>query len=151
VNLLEIIFARCMPEPNSGCWLWLGALNTHGYGWMWRREIKRPEEAHRIVFRELHGSIPPRMGVLHHCDNRSCCNPDHLYLGSDADNARDRKRRGRNRHQTGEHNSFAKLTAVDVQSIRKSTARQIDIAAAFGITQTHVSRIKRGMVWQHII
>lgn len=83
------------PEPNTGCHLWAGAVNAHGYG---RLTVGKTQLlAHRIAWVLRFGDIPDGLGVLHRCDLPACVNPDHLFLGSQLDNARDmaKKRRGR--------------------------------------------------------
>jgi len=97
-----------------------------------------------------HGEIPAGICVLHHCDNRACCNPDHLYLGTKLDNARDRVRRKREGDRRGEKNGRAKLTADDVRTIRSSKTNQCVLAADYGISQAMVSQIQRGVAWRHI-
>jgi hypothetical protein len=74
------------------CWVWKRGLD-HGYGSF--RVNGRAERAHRMAWKLVKGPIPERMHVLHHCDNPPCVNPAHLYLGTDKENARDRKERGR--------------------------------------------------------
>jgi hypothetical protein len=80
-------------EKTDGCWLWTGHLNRGGYG-----EIRikgRAVSAHRFAWQLVHGPIPIGMLVMHRCDNPTCVRPDHLALGTDADNMRDRDAKGR--------------------------------------------------------
>ena len=82
-----------VPEPMSGCWIWVGGTNKKGYAHlkydmkMWR--------GNRFSWEAFKGPIPIGLCVLHHCDNRLCVNPEHLFLGTDLDNARDRDAKGR--------------------------------------------------------
>lgn len=85
------------PEPNSGCWIWTGTESRYGYGQL--RLNGTWTLAHRKSF-ELHkGEIPAGLSVLHHCDNRLCVNPDHLYAGTAMNNVQDMLKRGRGRWQ----------------------------------------------------
>lgn len=80
------------PEPNTGCWLWLHGTQKFGYGF-----FKHAGEvnAHRVAWLLYRGQIPPKMHVLHHCDVPQCVNPEHLFLGTQADNMKDCARKGR--------------------------------------------------------
>jgi hypothetical protein len=92
------LFQRSMPEPNTGCLLWIGTTPCrHGYGRI--RVIGRtsPVLVHRIAFELAHGPIPAGMKVCHCCDTPACLNPDHLFLGTQRDNLRDMYDKGRAR------------------------------------------------------
>ncbi len=80
-------------EPNTGCWLWGGAINSHGYGFFTRLDGRKNIKAHRAAWILYRGRIPDGLFVLHNCpsgDISGCCNPDHLWLGTQGDNMRDR-------------------------------------------------------------
>ena len=91
-------------EPNSGCWLWAGRLNEHGYGTTTvthRTGVYRSWYAHRVAWLLHRGPIPKGLCVLHRCDNRACVNPDHLWLGTRRDNQRDMVKKGRSMEGSG--------------------------------------------------
>jgi hypothetical protein len=93
IPLLTRFEMQHIPEPNSGCWLWLGATSPSGYGNIYAfGSSLRAHRASWVIFR---GAIPAGMHVLHKCDTPSCVNPDHLFLGSHADNMADKVRKGR--------------------------------------------------------
>lgn len=81
-------------DKTGACWNWTGSVNTWGYGQI-RDEDGKYTTAHRISYRLAHGSIPPGQSVLHRCDNTRCVNPEHLFLGSQADNMADKTAKGR--------------------------------------------------------
>lgn len=84
---------RLIPEPNSGCWLWEGAVNSDGYG-----EIRRDRKnfkVHRLAWEEANGPIPRGLNVCHTCDVPACCNPGHMFLGTQLDNVTDMRVKGR--------------------------------------------------------
>lgn len=89
---LQRILDKLSPEPNTGCWLWLGFENR-GYGYVWFDGNAR--RVHRIIYDLLREPIPEGMSVLHGCDVPLCCNPDHLFLGTQRDNMDDCRHKGR--------------------------------------------------------
>lgn len=104
--------------------------------------------AHRLSYIAFIGPIPDGMCVLHRCDRPACINPEHLWLGTDADNMRDKCEKGRHRCGAGESHGMAKLTDADVSAIRSKYATgnilQRELAAEFGVAQSHVSMILAG-------
>jgi hypothetical protein len=146
MDLASLIAYRSIPEPNSGCWIWLGGL-THGYGSM--RIGRGTDRVHRVMWLATHGEIPRGMCVLHHCDNPACCNPDHLYIGTKADNARDMFKRNRVSRR-GINNGRAKLTPEQVKDIRASKLNQQILANCYGVTQGTISHIQLGIAWKDV-
>lgn len=128
-------------------------LSPGGYGMASVKENGkwRARRVHRVVWAEVHGPIPEGMFVCHHCDNPPCINIDHLFLGTPADNMRDRDAKGRNaRGLTHWH----KLTAEEVWAIRDRLAEENStqevIAREFGVSQVMVSRIYLNRSWRSL-
>lgn len=145
VTLAEI-FARVTPEPNAGCWLWVGNVSPKGYGQMTVQG--RTRGAHRLAFEAVHGPQPSHVCVCHRCDVPSCCNPDHMFPGSHADNAADRGRKARGHRPTGERNANARLSAADVAAIRASDEPGTVLAARYGVSRATVSMIRNHKTWR---
>src|SRR4051794_35999147 len=89
----ESLWARCSPEPNTGCWLWIGYVGDDGYPAIATRF--KPMRAHRAAWMVTHGPIQEGLVVCHKCDQPLCINPAHLFLGTPADNTRDMVAKGR--------------------------------------------------------
>ena len=81
--------ARYLPEPNSGCWLWVGYIGSHGYGEVTGRKTQREKMAHRRAWQLFHGIIPEGAFICHRCDVKICVNPSHLFVGTAATNMQD--------------------------------------------------------------
>jgi hypothetical protein len=134
-------------EPNSGCWLWTAALVGHGrYGtfWVdkdfWKGRMCGAHVASIFLFK----GIRPEEGkhVLHKCDVSQCVNPDHLFIGTHKDNMRDMITKGR-------HNTPRVLTNDQVCAARHMRSLRYnvkDIAAIFGISRSHMSRVVAGVL-----
>ena len=134
-------------EPDE-CWEWQGATRRDGYGALtWHGKTSA---AHRVAYALHHGApIPAGMKVLHRCDNRVCCNPSHLFLGTQQDNMRDMFTKGRS--LAGEKNPQAKLTRKQVSYIRSSSSANITcraLAARLGVAFTTINAIRNNRIWR---
>ena len=131
------------------CWEWQRAHHPKGYGtFLWRGRFVR---AHRLAFLLSGGFLADGECVCHTCDNPACCNPKHLFAGTQKKNIDDCVRKGR--LARGERNGIAKLCAADVIAIRrayKGGESQTQIAERHGLDQSCVSYIVRGKTWKHI-
>ncbi len=132
------------------CWEWKGRSGHYGYGaFDWGG---RPHIASRLAYELTTGKDPGSLFVCHTCDNPPCCNPRHLWLGTHRDNMRDAAKKGRMKGGglMGEAHGCAKLSEADVLAIRKSAARNCDLAAHYGITPEAISSIRRRVTWRHV-
>lgn len=137
-TLRERFDTKWLGDPNSGCWLWTDCLHHNGYGQISLGRGKPSGRAHRISWELNKGPVPAGALVLHKCDVRSCVNPDHLFLGTPAENMNDMIAKGRAKHPR-------KFSSSQIDQIRNSQAPQKDIAALFGISQAYVSQIRSGI------
>lgn len=143
---------RYIPEPNSGCWIWLGMYQVgRDYGlFCYKRKTVR---AHRAAWELFCGPIPHGHGVLHKCDNPSCVNPDHLMTGTQKDNMSDASKKNRMARMYGEHSNNSKLNENMVRAIRleaASGATTRKLVQRFGIVKSTVRRIINGQTWPHV-
>lgn len=147
---------KSIPEPNSGCWLWCDAPDVYGYG---RLQVGgKAVKAHRVSYEHYIGPVPQGMCVCHRCDTRSCVNPDHLFIGSNADNSADMVRKGRAattiNPNPGESNGKAKLSEVDaVQALLMVFQRGMTRAAVareLGVTADSIAKLCSGRTWKHL-
>ncbi len=146
----EALKARFMTKvvKTKTCWVFTGAPSFWGYGKFGPRH--RVQGAHRFAYETFVGKIPKGIFVCHSCDNRICVNPEHLFLGTPADNMRDMVNKGRS--ASGERCHLSKLTTKKVAEIRRlyfvENKSQDEIAKMFGVWQTNVSSIVRGCTWK---
>lgn len=136
----------------NDCWIWTGYRDKNGYGSVSNGRGKSGIRAHRFSYELFKGEISQGLYVLHKCDNPSCVNPDHLFLGTPKENYEDSKNKGRNTR--GEKQKKSKIKDVDVIEIRKlySTGEKTfaDISKMYGISRTTAHRIVKKMIWKHI-
>jgi hypothetical protein len=146
--LLVRLWAKVSPEPNSGCWLWLGAVGSNGYPLL--SVGNRSTRAHRLIWELCFGPIPVGRLVCHRCDVPCCINPGHLFLGTPAENMADMytKRRG----PTGERNGRARLTADQVAEIRqlRDQFSPLELANRFAVSRSAVYLVLKNKSWRQL-
>lgn len=126
-------------DKSGECHLWTGAKHPFGYG------QAATKLAHRLTWENTNGPIPKGLCVLHKCDNPPCCNPEHLFLGTKGDNARDCAAK--------ERSSTRKLTGPQVLEIRARRANGetgIVLARAFGVSEKNIGHIVHRETWKHL-
>lgn len=157
MTALQRLTARIRAGDPRECWPWTGVLNRWGYGQFWMDG--KNYNASRAVYLLLVGSIPAGLVVCHRCDNPACCNPGHLWLGTQGDNVRDCASKGRSRGtftgRTGAaHPRYcAKLTEDQVQAAKaryREGVSQSQIARELRVHSSTISRAVRGEKWAHL-
>ena len=150
----------------SGCWEWQGATTEKGYGTLHLKNWQWPERIlliHRLVYELCVDQIADGLCVLHRCDNPPCCNPGHLFLGTNLDNiadkmvkgrqARGESVRGNHEHLKGEVVATARLTAEQVMEIRRRDVAgesPREIANDVGLSATQILYVVTGKAWAHL-
>ena len=152
VGTSERFWEKVDVRGEDKCWLWLASRFSSGYGQF--GFDGRPQNAHRVAWQLIYGTISSGLYVLHKCDNKPCVNPAHLFLGTPADNTRDMLNKGRNPKfagQRGEDNYNVKLTEGDVLRIvglaREGQLLRREIAERYNISQRQVYYILSGKWW----
>jgi hypothetical protein len=150
-ELATKVQARLVAEGN--CLVFTGARGASGYGII--RAGRELRYAHRVICEVHHGPADPNEEVLHSCDNRPCCKPEHLRWGSRAQNMREAYERDRNRvvHHVGEQHARHKLTEPQVREMRERRGAGEGlgaIAADYGIHLSTVHQICSRKTWRHV-
>lgn len=131
------------------CWPWTRWLDRDGYGEFNAQGVGY--KSHRLAFELGHGIAPGALKVCHRCDNPPCCNPAHLFLGTQAENLADMVAKGRSSRGSRHHNAL--VTEADVREIRRrrSTGEAgIAVAVEFGLSEAAVSNIVHRKTWRHV-
>lgn len=142
----------CRTGDLFSCWEWSGARLDNGYGKMTPTGKAGSIGAHRVSWEIHFGPIPEGLFVCHHCDNRRCVRPDHLFLGTPADNQADAAEKGR--RPLGEGHANSKLNDEAVRAIRTLhaaggiTGKQL--AQQFGVTPQTICDVLKRKIWRHV-
>lgn len=143
------LWQRVDKNGPNGCWIYKGATDRRGYGRpaTWQDGKPRRYYAHRRSYEIHNGPIPAGMLVLHKCDNPPCCNPEHLFLGTDADNHRDKALKGRT-HDALLTNDQAREIKAALATPKRGLQREL--ADKYGVTLQTISGINRGKSYRHV-
>jgi len=146
-------------DKNTGCWVWQGKSRSGSCRKYGRIKVNgKNMAAHRFSWELYFGEIPRGLLVCHKCDNPECVNPKHLFIGTQKDNMKDMKDKGRQNKEShlgynfhrGERNYNSRLRDGDVLKIRKDIRPQRTIAKQYNVSQTLISKIKKHEIWRHI-
>jgi hypothetical protein len=144
-NPIERFNQKYVVDEETGCWNWVGTISKKGYGSIHinHKEIK----AHRFSYEYFVGPLDPKLMICHNCNNRKCCNPEHLRQDTNYSNMIDMVNEGNQRHQ--------KLSVEEVIEIKKALQHyyrgQIkDLAHFYKVDPETIGHIKRGTTWSHI-
>jgi hypothetical protein len=153
--IADRFWAKVQKDGLDGCWNWLGSKSAAGYGkFMVGRSPDgawRPSWAHIVSWRLAHGDIPHGLFVCHRCDNPRCVNPEHLFLGTPADNQRDMA--AKDRSVFGSKASWARLHESDVPEVirlRRAGVSWSQLASHFGVSIRTVRHVVAGRSWKRV-
>ena len=166
MTIAERLDYYSIPEPNSGCVLWFGSSTPAGYGQLrWRGKNHR---ATHLAWEVAHGRpFPPGMFACHKCDVPACINPRHIFVGTNADNVADMRRKGRARYDQlmrgwpkgtkhgpssvrGEAKPAAKLTEQAVREIKSYGKQHRFLARQYNVSRSVIRAIIKGKIWVHV-
>lgn len=149
-------------NKTESCWIWIaGKSNKYGNFNFNGKQYR----VHRLMWESLYGPIPHGMVICHKCDNPPCCNPDHLFIGTQKDNIQDAARKGRIRNHMGcnggsefnptrgENNGLAKLTEPDVKAIRELASQGHSswvLAKQYGVDPSAIRQVVKRQTWKHV-
>lgn len=151
MNLEDRFWSKVNVLGEDDCWEWQASLFDAGYGNF--RYLGKNVGSNRMVWFLSYGEFPDLL-VCHSCDNRKCCNPNHLFLGTHKDNAKDMVNKNRNFPPNGESNGNNKLTSKDVIEIRDlfSTEKYThsDLSLRYNVSRVSVTNILNRTTWKHL-
>lgn len=153
-NICNIKLKTIIDENN--CWIWKGTKDISGYGEIIDFENRKKKKSHRFTYELFKGEIPKDKFVLHKCDVRSCCNPDHLWIGNQSDNIKDatEKNRMKNQFQSQEGHWNHKLKTEEVREIKRLNQEGMKakkLSEKFSVHVETIRDILKGRTWRHVL
>lgn len=139
-------WTRVATGPPEICWNWTGTRSNCGYGQYYAE--RKHVRAHRFAWTITYGSPENGLCVCHKCDNKLCCNPSHLFLGTLGDNNRDRDQKGRTAR--GCNKSTSKFTAEQIRWMRRSGLPRKELARMFKVDITSIRAILLGISYRDV-
>ena len=153
-NVLDRFWEKVDIRGRDDCWEWIAGKSSDGYGTFTLNG--KTEGAHRVSWTIENVKIPKGLLVCHHCDNRACVNPEHLFVGTDKDNIQDALRKGRMKfpRKSGEENGLSKLTEEQVLSIREEyklgNITLGELARKHNVSHVAIWHVIKRKTWKHI-
>lgn len=148
LSLKDRLALRSRIAEGTGCVEWQGSKDRDGYGLIGVGGSL--VGTHRVAWEIENGPVPDGLNVLHKCDNPSCVNPEHLFVGTQLENVKDMMEKNRLASRKGVRNSSAKVTEEVVKAIRSDSRPSKQIAGAYGLNRNTVWLIKSGRSWSHV-
>lgn len=149
-TFLYRVYKKVRPMQN-GCFEFYGHLNQDGYGRI--NKNGKLVYIHRELWKMFRGDIPKNICICHKCDNPSCVNLHHMFIGTHADNMADRKTKKRYAVHIGSKNGSSRLKEKDIPVIRDLIAKGesfVYIANIYGVSEPNIRHIKNGKIWKHV-
>lgn len=132
-TIAQRLYAKLLINDLLECWNWQAGTNGGGYGRM--RVSGKHKPTHRIMWDLVYGDIPLEMHILHRCDNKACCNPTHLFIGTRSDNMADMVKKGKQAHRISDDDVRA------IRSLDKQGVGLVDLSVKFDISTSHIYKI----------
>lgn len=136
---------------DNGCWNWVGTVHHDGYGVFGHNG--KSVRSHRASYEYHVGNIPSGMLVCHTCDNPLCINPDHLFVGTASDNAKDMIKKGRGNHPCGSSHPLSVLNSeyvIRIRELRSNGHTLKSLADTYGVSFQTISAIMHNKIWRHV-
>ena len=147
--LVERFWEKVDVRDSDACWPWLAATKQGGYGKI-IGDDGHLHLAHRVAYKLVLGPIPLGLVVCHRCDNPDCVNPRHMFLGTQADNLRDMREKGRGNPPHGTKHPKARLSDQLVAQIRFDPRSHRQLSRLLGISKSAIGMAKAGVTWTHV-